>query len=84
MSILATGASIRNQALQGMEKAARLGLARESAEDQLKAQRKQTQMSMAGTGMATGAMVGSAFGPVGTAAGAVVGGIAGFFGADFF
>lgn len=84
MSILGTGESVKDQALQGMQKAARLGLERENAEKQLKAQHKQTQMGMAGSGMMAGAYIGSSFGPVGTVVGGVVGGIAGFFGADLF
>jgi hypothetical protein len=85
MSILGTGESVKGQALQGMQKAARLGLEREMANDQLKAQKKQTQMSMAGSGMAAGAQIGGAFGGVyGAAAGAVIGGVAGYFGADLF
>lgn len=84
MSILETGESVKDQALQGMQKAARLGLQRENAEKQLKAQRKQTKAGMAGSGMAAGAYAGSSFSPVGTAVGAVVGGVAGWFGADLF
>jgi hypothetical protein len=89
MDIMGLGASTKNQALAGMEKAARLGLAREQAGDQLEAQKKSTKMNMAGSGMAAGAMgaVALASGPVGwgaLAAGALIGGAAGFFGADLF
>lgn len=84
MNILNTGASTKSQAMDGMRKAARMGLEREAAGEQLEAQEKQTKMSMAGSGMATGAMVGSAAGPWGTLIGGVVGGVAGYFGADLF
>jgi hypothetical protein len=85
MGILETGGSIKSQALAGMQKAARLGLERENAGRQLKAMEKQTKMGMAGSGMAAGAMAGTAIMPgVGTAIGMVVGGVAGYFGADLF
>lgn len=85
MGLLETGDSIKSQALAGMQKAARLGLERENAGRQLEAAKKQTRASMAGSGMATGAMIGfSVGGPVGAVAGGVIGGVAGFFGADLF
>ena len=85
MGILETGDSIKSQALAGMQKAARLGLERENTGRQLKAMEKQTKASMAGSGMAAGAMIGgSVGGPLGMVGGAIVGGLAGFFGADLF
>lgn len=84
MNLLEAGGSIKDQAMRGMQTAARLGQERENTGRQLKAMHKQTKASMAGSGMAAGAMVGSAFGLVGAVVGGVVGGIAGFFGADLF
>ncbi len=85
MSILDTGGSIKTQALQGMQKAARLGLERDNANKKLEADRMNTKKATAGSGMATGAMIGGQiYGPIGAVVGGVVGGVAGYFGADLF
>ena len=85
MNLLEAGGSIKDQAMRGMQTAARLGQERENTGRQLKAMHKQTQASMAGSGMGAGAMIGFGVGgPVGAGIGAVVGGLAGFFGADLF
>ena len=85
MNLLAAGGSIKDQALRGMQTAARLGQERENLGDQLEAAHKQTKASMAGSGMAAGAMIGgSVGGPLGMVGGAIIGGLAGFFGADLF
>ncbi|GAA4493430.1 bacteriocin [Pseudaeromonas paramecii] len=63
------GAQTRQQAMKGMQASADREQVRESANDQLKAQKKQTTMGAVGTGAA----VGSYFGPWGTVAGAAIG-----------
>jgi len=85
MNITDLGANTRQVAIAGMEKAHRLGLDRERANEEMERAHDTTQKSMAGSGLATGAMIGSSISPgIGTVVGAVIGGAAGYFGADLF
>jgi hypothetical protein len=81
--ILDIGGQTRQQAMAGMDDAAKLENQREAANKQLSAAKKQQTMSNIGTGAAVGMMAGakagSVGGPWGAAIGAGVGLIASMF-----
>ncbi|HHL2712685.1 TPA: bacteriocin, partial [Yersinia enterocolitica] len=52
----------RQQAMQGLGDASNREIQRESANEQLKSQQKQSQMSMIGVGAGTGMAVGATYG----------------------
>lgn len=82
-SLLDAATATRQQAMAGMDDAAKLENQREAANKQLSAAKKQQTMSNIGTGAAVGAMAGAEMGagagPWGAAIGAGVGLIASMF-----
>ncbi len=75
-SLLDAATATRQQAMAGMDEAAKLENKREAANEQLDAAKKQQTMSAVGTGAAIGTMI---MPGVGTAVGAGVGYIASLF-----
>ena len=82
-SLLDAATATRQQAMAGMDDAAKLENQREAANKQLSAAKKQQTMSNIGTGAAVGMMAGAEMGagagPWGAAIGAAVGLVASLF-----
>ncbi len=74
----------RREALEGLGSTAQLETQRETANQQLKAQKKQGQMSMIGVGAGTGAAIGATYGAAGGPIGMGIGAAAGLLASSFF
>lgn len=74
----------RREALDGLNSSSQLETQRESANQQLKAQKKQGQMSMIGVGAGTGAAIGATYGAAGGPLGMGIGAAAGLLASSFF
>lgn len=82
--LIQVGRQYQNDAVQGMDKVAKLENARQTAGDNLEAAEKSQKMMAVGTGAGIGMMAGMQAGSIGGPMGALAGAAVGYLAAEVF